>query len=73
MWQWPSGRTNAYRSLNSILPMRTKGAFAEETSRRVREAAVRVFAQKGFSAVGVRELAQDAGLTSSALYHYMSR
>lgn len=37
------------------------------------DAAVRVFAQKGFSAAGVRELAQEAGLTSAALYHYMGR
>lgn len=51
--------------------MRTPGASAEETGRRVREAAVTLFARKGFAATGIRELAQEAGVTTGALYHYM--
>lgn len=51
--------------------MRTPGATAEETSVRVSEAAVRLFARKGFAATGIRELATEAGLTPAALYHYM--
>lgn len=51
--------------------MRTPGATAERTGPRVRDAAVRLFAQKGFAAVGVRELAREAELTSASLYHYM--
>lgn len=51
--------------------MRTRGATAEETSIRVSEAAVRLFARKGFAATGIRELAVEAGLTPAALYHYM--
>ena len=51
--------------------MRTPGATAERTGPRVRNAAVRLFAQKGFAAVGVRELARAAELTSASLYHYM--
>lgn len=38
---------------------------------RVRAAAVRLFAARGFHGVGIRELAQAAGLTSASLYHYM--
>jgi AcrR family transcriptional regulator len=51
--------------------MRTVGSTREETSRRVHDAAIRLFAQKGFAATGIRELAEAAGVTSSALYHYM--
>jgi AcrR family transcriptional regulator len=53
--------------------MRLKGTTAEVTRRRVEEAAVSVFARKGFAAAGVREIAEEAGLTSAALYHYMKR
>lgn len=38
---------------------------------RVRAAAVRLFAAKGFHGVGIRELAGAAGLSSASLYHYM--
>lgn len=38
---------------------------------RVRGAAVRLFAAKGFHGVGIRELADAAGLSSASLYHYM--
>lgn len=38
---------------------------------RVRAAAVRLFAEKGFHGVGIRELAQSAELSSASLYHYM--
>jgi AcrR family transcriptional regulator len=51
--------------------MRTPGSTGEETGRRVREAAVRLFAQRGFAATGIRELAVEADLTTAALYHYM--
>lgn len=38
---------------------------------RVRDAAVRLFAAKGFHGTGIRELADAAGLSSATLYHYM--
>lgn len=41
------------------------------TSERIRSAALRLFAQKGFAAVGIRELAEAAGLSSASLYHHM--
>lgn len=41
------------------------------THARVRKAAVRLFATKGFHGVGIRELAQAAKLSSASLYHYM--
>ncbi|MEC3975290.1 TetR family transcriptional regulator [Amycolatopsis sp. H20-H5] len=42
------------------------------TSReRVRLAAVKLFAAKGFHGTGIRDLAQEAKLSSASLYHYM--
>lgn len=41
------------------------------THARVRKAAVRLFATKGFHGVGIRELATAAKLSSASLYHYM--
>jgi AcrR family transcriptional regulator len=38
---------------------------------RVRRAAVKLFADKGFHGTGIRELAREAGLSSASLYHYM--
>jgi AcrR family transcriptional regulator len=34
------------------------------------QAAKNAFAEKGFSAVGIREIAKEAGLNSATLYHY---
>ncbi|WP_028849574.1 TetR/AcrR family transcriptional regulator [Thermocrispum municipale] len=41
------------------------------THTRVRKAAVRLFAAKGYHGVGIRELAEAAKLSSASLYHYM--
>lgn len=38
---------------------------------RIRDACVRLFAQKGFQGTGIREIAAEAGVTSAALYHYV--
>jgi AcrR family transcriptional regulator len=38
---------------------------------RVRQAAVGLFSRKGFAAVGIRELADAAGISSATLYHYV--
>lgn len=45
--------------------------MAVDTGARVRQAAVKLFADKGFHGTGIRELAQDANLSSASLYHYM--
>jgi AcrR family transcriptional regulator len=41
------------------------------TSDRVDRAALELFAEKGFAATGIRELAERAGVSGAALYHYM--
>lgn len=41
------------------------------TRRRIEEAALSLFAAKGFEATGIREIADRAGVASSALYHYV--
>lgn len=42
-----------------------------DTEARIREAALRLFAQHGYAATGIREVARDAGVTTAAMYHYM--
>src|SRR6266849_6534041 len=41
------------------------------TGERIRDVALRLFAQQGFQATGIREIASEAGLTVSALYYYV--
>ncbi len=41
------------------------------TERRVRRAALELFAARGFHGTGIRDLALSAGLSSATLYHYM--
>lgn len=41
------------------------------TKRKIEEAALALFAAKGFEATGIREIADRVGIASSALYHYM--
>lgn len=38
---------------------------------RVQQAAVTLFATKGFAATGIRELGAEAGINSATLYHYV--
>lgn len=44
--------------------------MSEEKREIILQAATRAFAQKGFAAVGIREIAREAGLNSATLYHY---
>ncbi|MFF0451183.1 TetR/AcrR family transcriptional regulator [Streptomyces sp. NPDC004609] len=44
----------------------------EQTRERLRLAAVELFSRKGFHAVGIRELADHAGIRTATLYNYMS-
>jgi AcrR family transcriptional regulator len=41
------------------------------TKLRIQEAAKRLFAAKGFEGTGIREIADQAGVQTSALYYYM--
>jgi AcrR family transcriptional regulator len=41
------------------------------TKQRIEQAALQLFAAKGFEATGIRDIADRAGLSTSALYHYM--
>jgi len=41
------------------------------TKRRIEQAALQLFAAKGFEATGIRDIADRAGLSTAALYHYM--
>ncbi len=45
--------------------------MALSSRERVRAAAVKLFATKGFHGTGIRDLAQEAELSSASLYHYM--
>ena len=42
-----------------------------EVNPRVLDAAVKLFARRGFSATGIRDIAREAGLSSSTLYWHM--
>lgn len=41
------------------------------TAERVREAALDLFATRGYHGTGIRQLAEHAGIGSASLYHYM--
>lgn len=54
------------------LQPRVPGRLATNDSHdRVIHAALRLFATRGFHGTGIRDLASEAGLSTSALYHYM--
>jgi AcrR family transcriptional regulator len=42
-----------------------------DTEARIRDAALRLFAARGYAATGIRDVARDAGVSTAALYHYM--
>jgi AcrR family transcriptional regulator len=42
-----------------------------DTGDRIRDAAVRLFAARGYAATGIRDVAEEAGITTAALYHHM--
>lgn len=49
---------------------RTSGSVGAETADRVRDAALKLFAAKGFAAVSMREIAGALGLQAAALYNH---
>lgn len=46
------------------------GPALTEAEIRVRQAAVLLFARRGYAATGIRDIARTAGITSATLYHY---
>ncbi len=42
----------------------------EDRREQIADAAIRVFAQKGFSETTIKDIAQEAGITSGLIYHY---
>jgi AcrR family transcriptional regulator len=44
---------------------------ATDTAVRVRQSALRLFATRGYEATGIRDVARDAGLSLSTIYHYV--
>ncbi|MEO3876632.1 TetR/AcrR family transcriptional regulator [Nonomuraea sp. B12E4] len=46
--------------------------MSEDTRQRVMLAAIDLFSRKGFTAVGIRELASRAGVQTATLYNYMT-
>ncbi|MEU7860662.1 TetR/AcrR family transcriptional regulator [Nonomuraea sp. NPDC049141] len=49
---------------------RPRAADAAETPRRIRSAAISLFAERGFHGTGIRDIATQAGVTLSSLYHH---
>ncbi|SHK59807.1 transcriptional regulator, TetR family [Shimia gijangensis] len=49
---------------------RTTGSHSDITGPRVRAAALSLFAQHGFAAVSMRQIAKDVGVQAGALYNY---
>jgi AcrR family transcriptional regulator len=49
----------------------TADSSGQSTKRRIEQAALQLFAAKGFEATGIRDIADRAGLSTAALYHYM--
>jgi AcrR family transcriptional regulator len=41
------------------------------TEQQIMKSALKLFARQGFAATGIRQLADEVGVTSSTLYHYM--
>ena len=52
--------------------MTDRSTAAEEKRRLIRDAAVRVFARKGYHASRVGDIAEEAGVAHGLLYHYFS-
>lgn len=60
------------RSIVRERPPGDRQAGAEEKRRRILDAAVRVFARRGFHTSRVGDIAEEAGVAHGLLYHYFS-
>lgn len=50
---------------------RTQGSHSDITGPRIRAAALRLFAQHGYAAVSMRQIAGEVGVQAGALYNYI--
>ncbi|MFC3616036.1 TetR/AcrR family transcriptional regulator [Lutimaribacter marinistellae] len=50
---------------------RTQGSHSDITGPRIRTAALKLFAQYGFAAVSMRQIAKEVGVQAGALYNYV--
>ncbi|MFC4215917.1 TetR/AcrR family transcriptional regulator [Pseudophaeobacter arcticus] len=50
---------------------RTQGSHSDITGPRIRRAALRLFAQHGYAAVSMRQIAKEVGVQAGALYNYI--
>lgn len=58
------------RSYNTAAMARKSGSHSEITRPRIRNAALRLFAQHGFAAVSMRQIAAEVGVQAGAIYLY---
>lgn len=56
--------------LSAMCMARTTGSHADITGPRVRDAALRLFAERGYAAVSMRAIAAEVGVQAGALYNY---
>jgi AcrR family transcriptional regulator len=64
-------RSAVARSQDGESIARGRASSGQSTRRRIQDAALQLFAAKGFFATGIREIADRVGVTTAALYHYM--
>ncbi|CUH85768.1 HTH-type transcriptional repressor KstR2 [Thalassovita mediterranea] len=57
-------------SVSVVRMARTAGSHSDITGPRVLDAALRLFAQHGFAAVSMRQIAREVGVQAGALYNY---
>ncbi|MQY42653.1 TetR family transcriptional regulator [Epibacterium sp. SM1969] len=50
---------------------RTQGSHSDITGPRIRAAALKLFAQHGYAAVSMRQIAKEVGVQAGALYNYI--
>jgi AcrR family transcriptional regulator len=67
-----SDRTLTDRSIARERASGDRQGGAEETRRRILDAAVRVFARRGFHTSRVGDIAEEAGVAHGLLYHYFA-
>ncbi len=60
------------RSITPQRPGRDRQAASEEKRRLILDAAVRVFARRGYHTSRVSDIAEEAGVAHGLLYHYFS-
>lgn len=69
----PRARTAAASRTEDLVSILEAGGYAQPVQGRVVqifETACRLFAQKGFDGVSMRDLAQECGISKATLYHY---